>query len=156
MISKLFIIAAIFGLFPGSSYQDSDAALIAGLEYALTQSNIVEPYGHLTISDKEECAKVVVVNSSKNMEKSTAAYFNESDICIASMEKQGLFFLSIKEYFEVEKLAGDAKGYSLTLQLITPEYGPSANEQMFWVLKYSITEGLINVQSFDKVVQINK
>ena len=149
MIAKLFIIAVFFALFPGSSYQDSDAA-------ALSQSNIVESYGHLTISDKEECEKVVVVNSSKNLEKSAAIYFNDSDICVAVMEKQELFFLSIKEYFEVEKFSEDAKGYTLTLQLITPEFGPSASEQMFWVLKYGIVDGLIIIQSFDKMVQINK
>ncbi|NEN23158.1 hypothetical protein G3O08_06555 [Cryomorpha ignava] len=155
MISKFFIIAAIVGLLPGTSNQSSKTALISGLEYALTQSKIADAYGLEATSDKKNCKKIVVVNSTKNLDKSAAAYFNESELCIVAKQKQDMFFLSIQKYFEIEKFSVDDNQYTLSLQLISPEYNPSANKQMFWVLKYSLTDGLINVQSFDQVVQDN-
>ena len=155
MISKFLIIAAIVGLFPSGSNQVAETALISGLEYALTQPNIVDSYGQVGMSDKEKCKKVVVVNSSKNMDKATAAHFKESDICVAAMEKQDMFFFSITEYFEIENFSSDDNGYTLSLQVVSPDYNTSSKKQMLWVLKYGITDELINVQSFDQVVRDN-
>lgn len=155
MISKLFILVTIVGLFPGSSNQESERALILGLEYALTQPKIVDSYGQVGISDKEKCTKVVVVNSSNNMDKVAAAYFKESDVCVAAMEKQDMFFFSIKDYFEIEKFSADDNGYTLSLQFISPDNKSSSKKRVFWVLKYRITDGLINVQSFNQVHRDN-
>ena len=123
-----------------------------GLYYMLTNPEIVEDYGLENIIAHTSCSKVVIFMISDSLSSATAEQFNQSKSCVLGLEKKEIFFEGYDAYFKIVSFRELKKKQMLKLQLITPNYQPKGESELFLLVEYRMSNKNILVDKFEKII----
>lgn len=118
----------------------------------LTNPEIVEDYGLENIIAHTSCSKVVIFMISDSLSSATAEQFNQSKSCVLGLEKKEIFFEGYDAYFKIVSFRELKKKQMLKLQLITPNYQPKGESELFLLVEYRMSNKNILVDKFEKII----
>ena len=143
-----FIWLSLFSIFSGSFTQHETDKLYMGLYYMLTNPEIVEDYGLENIIAHTSCSKVVIFMISDSLSSATAEQFNQSKSCVLGLEKKEIFFEGYDAYFKIVSFRELKKKQMLKLQLITPNYQPKGESELFLLVEYRMSNCKLPLLSY--------
>ena len=123
-----------------------------GLYYVLTNPDIVKDYGLENIVARTSCSKVVIFMISDSLSSATTEELNQSNNCVLGLEKNEIFFEGYDAYFKIVSFKEVKKKQMLKLQLITPNYQPKGENELFFLIEYKISNKNILVEQFEKII----